>query len=45
MMCLILMLQGLPYQNTLKNDLWDVIKKSRTTAYVIDKIAQQKGAF
>ena len=45
-MHLIIMLQGLPYQDTLKNDLWDVIKKSRTTpGYVIDKIAQEKGAF
>ena len=38
---------GLAYpEKALKKDLWDVIKKSKTSpVYVTDKIAEEKGSF
>ena len=44
---LILMFIGLVYpEQALKKDLWDVIKKSKTSpVYVTDKIAEEKGGF
>ena len=46
-MHLILMFIGLAYpEKALKKDLWDVIKKSKTSpVYVTDKIAEEKGGF
>ena len=46
-MYLILMFIGLAYpEKALKKDLWDVIKKSKTSpVYVTDKIAEEKGGF
>ena len=41
------MYRGIPYpENALKKDLWDIVKKFKTTPkYVTDQIAKEKGYF